>query len=233
MFLAPWLVLAALLGGDPSAGSGGAAPARQVVDRIVAILDNRPLLLSELEFEARVALIQQGGVLAASAALSDEDLASALEWAIGQRLALAEADRLQVFDVDAPDVAKELKSFEVQMAGPRKLAAFLASQEATQSQLSAVLQRGLRVQRFLDTKVKLSSRVTEEDVARYYAIHAGELGGQPYERLREGIKAQLARERSRTMTKKQLDDLRAKADVRIVAPFARQPAAPDGAPTKP
>lgn len=229
MSCAPWLVMAALLGGDPSAtpGADAGASGREVVDRIAAIVDNRPLLLSELEFEARVALIQQGGVLAVSAPLSDDDLASALEWAIGQRLALSEAERLQVFDVEAADVAKALKSFEVQIAGPRRLAAFLASQEATEGQLAAVLQRDLRVQRFLESKVKLAARPTEEDVQRFFAVHAGELGGQPYDKVREGIRAQLVRERSRTMTKKQLDDLRAKAEVRIVAPFGRRPAAPD------
>ncbi len=239
MLLAPWLVAAALLGAEPTAAAEKAppdvaAPARQVIDRIVAILDNRPLLLSELEFEARVALIQQGGVLAATAPLSDEDLASALDWAIGQRLALAEADRLQVLDVDAADVAKALKEFQVQIAGPRRLAAFLASQEATEAQLAAVLQRDLRVSRFLDSKVKLSVRVTEEDLTRFYALHAHELGGQPYKDVREGIKNQLTRERYRTLAKKQLEDLRAKADVRIVAPFAQRPAASaDPAPARP
>ncbi|MGC4113861.1 MAG: hypothetical protein QM765_04240 [Myxococcales bacterium] len=199
----------------------------------MAILDNRPLLLSELEFEARVALIQQGGTRAASAALSDEDLASALDWAIGQRLALAEATRLQVFDVDAAEVAKAVKQFEVQIAGPSKVEAFLAAQEATPGQLAAVLQRGLRVSRFLDTKVKLSARVTEEDMSRFYALHASELGDQPYDRVRDGIKTQLMRERYRVLAKKLLDDLRAKADVRIVAPFAQQASSPDPGAARP
>jgi len=219
--LAPLLVLAALCGADaPDAG----APPRQVIDRVVAIFDRQPLLLSELEFEARIALIQQGGVLAASAPLSDDDLAAALEWSIEQRLLLTEAERLRAFEIDDATFAKTLNSFVEKISGPKALETFLASQEATASQLSAVLLRSARVARFLDSRMGLS-RVTEEELSRWYAAHASELGGQPYEKVKDGIKAQLNRERYRTVIKKQLDDLRAKSDVRIVAPFGKRPAA--------
>lgn len=219
--LAPWLVLAALCGADaPDAG----APARQVIDRIVAIVERQPLLLSDLEFEARIALIQQGGALAVSAPLGDDDLAAALEWSIEQRLLLTEAERLRAFELDEATAARTYKSFVEKIAGPRKLEAFLASQEATESQLTAVLLRSARVARFLDSKMGLS-RVTEEELTRWYAAHASELGGQPYEKMREGIRTRLTRERYRTLVKKQLDDLRSKADVRIVAPFGKRPAA--------
>lgn len=221
------LALALALAVSPDGGSAAPAGGRQIIDRIVAIVDGRPLLLSELELEARIALIQQGGVAAATAALGDDDLAAALEWAIGQRLALAEAERLQVFDVDDAELAKALRAFEARFASPRHLQAFLAAREASNNQLAAVLLRDLRVSRFLDSKVKLSARVTEEDLQRYYAAHADELGGQPYERVRDGIKGQLTRERYRTLAKKQLEDLRAKAEVRTVAPFARR-APPSG-----
>ncbi|MBI5547144.1 MAG: hypothetical protein HY901_24960, partial [Deltaproteobacteria bacterium] len=217
-------LVAVLAASAPDAGTHGP----QVIDRIVAIVERRPLLLSELEFEARIALIQQGGTGAATAPLTDEDLAAALEWAIGQRLALAEAERLQVFDVEESEVTKALKAFQARFASDKQLLAFLDSQEATQEQLAAVLLRELRVSRFLDSKVKLSARASEEELRRYYAGHVQELGGRPYEQVRDSIKAQLTRERYVVLAGKQLDELRARADVRTVAPFARPSEPPNG-----
>ena len=225
-----WLLLAALLGADPAdAGS----PQRQILDRIVAVIDRRPLVLSELELEGRVELIQQGGVQAATEALSDDDLAAALEWAIGQRLALAEADRLQVFDVEEADVIKAFRAFEAQIGGPEALRAFLERQEASQGQIAVILLRDLRVSRFLDSKVKLSARVTEDDLRSFYSAHAGELGGLPYEQVRDTLKARLTRERYRALAQKQLAALRAKADVRVVAPFGRKADEADRTPARP
>ena len=108
--------------------------------------------------------------------------------------------------------------------------AFLESQEATEEELASILRRDLRVTRFLASKVPFAARVTEPDVRRYWTTHA-ELAEQPYERVREAIYAQLTRERYRTLpaARKQLEDQRAKADVRTVTSFAPAPPPPGGA----
>lgn len=224
----PWpslvfTVLATMLAAAPVGKPAPLPPGRRVVDRVVAIVGQQPLLLSELELETRIALIQKGGTAAAGAPLTDTDLAAALEWAIGQRLAFAEAERLQVFEVDDADVAKAVEAFEARFPTPAALRAFLESQEATPGEVAAVLRRDLRVARFLESKVKLSARVTEDELRRYWSDHATELEGLPYERVRDAIKAQLTRERYQTLTRKELETLRAKADVRIVAAFGSPP----------
>ena len=237
----PFSLLLALLATQAPDASASAAPRAGLVDRVVAIIDKRPMLLSELEFEARVEAIQHGGLEAATAPLSDEVLAAALDLAIGRRLALAEADRLQVFETgdavaaQAADkaAAKALQAFKKLFKSDKQLLAFLDGQEASPEELAALLQRNERVTHFIDTKVRFRARLTDEDARRYWAAHASELGAAPFEDLRGAILEKLTRERYQVLTRKVLDELRAKADVRVVAPFAQQGFDAGGPPSVP
>jgi len=226
MLAAPLALAALLAAAAPDAGTGQG----RVLDRIVAIVDRQPLTLSQLELEARVAFIANGGTDAATAPLGDRDLASALELAIDQRLVLAEADRLRVYDVDDAAVASALKDFQARLHGDKQFRAFLDSQETTAEEVAAILRRALRVSRFLDSKIKLASHASEDDLRRYFAAHASELGDLPYDRQRDTIRALITRERKEALTRKQLDELRARADVRTVIPFATGPAGDAGTP---
>ncbi len=57
-----------------------------VIDRAVAVVDGQLITLSELEFEARVGLIQRGGTRGAEDPLNDEARRSALQLSIVERL---------------------------------------------------------------------------------------------------------------------------------------------------
>ncbi len=211
----------ALLPASSPAQLASAQPAaeRKVIDRVVAVVNKEPLLLSELMLEARVVLINQGGVLAAQAELADAELASALEYSIGQRLAWAEADRLQVFAVDEEEVARALNELAGHFPSRAKYQAFLQQQEASEDQLAAILRRQLRVARYLDSRVKLAARVSEEELRRFYQEHQDDFVGQGFSQVREGIKAALTRDRYRQLAKRLMDELRARAEVRVVAHF--------------
>src|SRR5262245_46963115 len=100
------LVCAPALGaGEPS---GGAEPEGVVIDRMVAVIDGVPVTWSELDFEARVALVQRGAVRAATEPLDDKTLASALEYAISERLQSEEANKLQAWQVEPAEVETAL-----------------------------------------------------------------------------------------------------------------------------
>src|SRR5262245_14618602 len=83
----------------------------RVYDRAVALVEGRVLTQSELEFEARVALVQRGGVAAVTAELDAETLRNALDFAIGQRLQVFEAEKLRALPVDAKDVEAAVRAF--------------------------------------------------------------------------------------------------------------------------
>ena len=101
--LAGWLALvpAAVLGqGAQDRGVSAEAPPKlegRLIDQVVAVIEGQVLTQSELEFETRVAIVQQGGLQAAFDSLDEEALKGGLELAINLRLQVLSADRLEAF----------------------------------------------------------------------------------------------------------------------------------------
>ncbi|MBX7096309.1 MAG: SurA N-terminal domain-containing protein [Myxococcaceae bacterium] len=197
------------------AGASGAAP--RLLDEAVAIVNGRVVTRSELDFEARVLLVRSGGVAAADAELDDALLAKVLDAVIGERLELAEAEKLKAWRVDPEDVQSALEAFKSRFVTRAQFDAFLERHEATAGELGALLERSLRVQRAFDGKLRLRSQVTE---AEALATQAGrpDLEGLALEPLR----AKLAQERYVTLVEQELKGLRKPGVVRLLGPFARR-----------
>ena len=200
------------------------APPSRVIDRVVAWVAGHVITLSELEFEARVAIIQRGGLEAADAPLDDPALRAALELAVAERLETDAADRLQVFNLEESEVDSALSDFKSKFQTRAELAAFLARHEADEQQLAAVLARRLRSEKIVDSKVSLKARVSDAEMRLYYDAHRLELGGS-YEQARAAIRTKLLRERYAQLAREEMEQIRKGADVRMIAPFARDGAA--------
>jgi hypothetical protein len=192
----------------------------RILDQVVAVIENQVLTLSELDFEARVTLVLQGGVGAAERTLDDETRRRALELTINQRLLVMGADRLQAFAVDRSEVEARLRAFRERFQSEPELLGFLARNDADLGQLTSVLERNVRAERILDSRVRLRSQVSEVELRRYYQAHAAELGG-PYEAVRESLRKKLVRERYTELAAAEFAQVRAHARVRRVALFAR------------
>jgi len=186
----------------------------EVLDRVVAQVDGQVITLSDLRFEARVAMVERGGAALAETPLDEATLRSALELAIAQRAAGAEADRLGSFPLEASDVETRLKRFEGRFADHSAFERFLDASGADLSQLRDVLGRALRAERALDARVRLRAQVSEADVRR-----AWEAEGSPgsFEEARAALRDQLVRQRYEAAAREELAKLRAAAQVRIVA----------------
>ncbi len=217
-----WLLLAPLAVAQPTALQ---ATEGRILDQVVAVIEHQVLTQSELDFEARVTLVLQGGVGAAERPLDDETRKRALELTINQRLLVMAADRLQAFPADRSEVEARLRAFRERFASEPELLGFLARQDADLGQLTAVLERSVRAERILDSRVRLRSQVSEVDLRRYYQAHATELGG-PYEAVRESLRKKLVRERYTELAAAEFAQVRAHARVRRVAPFAREEVRP-------
>ncbi len=193
---------------------GGAVASAEVLDRVVAQVDGQVITLSDLRFEARVAMVERGGASLAETPLDEATLRSALELAIAQRAAGAEADRLGSFPLEASDVEARLQRFEARFANHAAFQRFLDASGADVSQLREVLGRALRAERALDARVRLRAQVSEADVRR-----AWEAEGSPgsFEQARAALHEQLVRQRYEAAARDELAKLRAAAQVRIVA----------------
>lgn len=225
-----WFGWAALAAGLlPLLAAAEPPPRGKVLDRAIALVEGRVITLSELEFEARVALIQAGGREAATAQLDEAALRAALEQSIGQRLETSEAEKLQAYPVEEAEVEAALRAFEARFADePGGFERFLAQCEADRQELATVLYRQLRAAKLLDSKLRLRAQVTEADLRRYYELHLAR-GGPPFEEIKAALRQKLVAERMAALTAAELAHIRRGADVRVIAPFARAtPDLPDG-----
>jgi hypothetical protein len=208
--------LALLLAAAPLAA---AAAGGLVLERVVAVVRNpasaapRPLTLTRLDEEARVALVGQGAAQAAFAPLDAAARRAALRWLLDQWLVADEATRLKVDEVPREEVQKALLGFRQRFADEASYRRFLAATEMSEGELQSILARGLRVQRFLDNRLGRGGRVTEEEVSRWLA---GQGAAAPTAAERDAARARLASERTQGQVKQILAELRSRADIRVL-----------------
>jgi hypothetical protein len=193
-----------------------------VVDRVVAVVEDALVTLSELTFEARVLLVQRAGPQAAQAPVDEALLRSVLELSIAQRLQVREAERLGAFALEQAERQALVDAFRARFPAPASLDAFLEAHGADVLQLGALLERGARAERALDSRLRVRVQVTEAEVRRHYERQAAALGGRPYTEVRERLRDELVRARSRAAAAEEVALLARGARIRRVAPFARE-----------
>jgi hypothetical protein len=204
-------------------------PAGRVVEQIVAVVRNpaagppRPITLTRLVEEARVALVGQGAMGAATAPLDPPALRAALRWLVDQWLVAEESARLGVDEVAREELADEQRRFRERFPDDGAYRRFLEAADLSEEELAVTLARGLRVQRYLDSRVGRSARVSDEELARALAERglSAEAPG-----AREAVRARLRDEKAAGQVRQILADLRSRADVRVLAADLREGAAP-------
>ncbi|MBJ6763955.1 hypothetical protein JGU66_24550 [Myxococcaceae bacterium JPH2] len=206
----------------PPASADSDRTENAVVDRVVAVIEGQVLTLSELDFEARVALVQQGAVQAASDPLDEETLRRSLDLAISQRLLVLTADRLQAFPVEPSDVETRLVAFQARLGGPEALRRFLALHDMDREGLAVAVARMLRAERILDSRVRIKAQASETEVRQYYDSHRAEFPGEYDQAARTAIRDRLVRARYNELAARVLAEARSAAQVRRVAAFARE-----------
>lgn len=209
--LVGWLCCSAVAWAQP----GASAPASVEYDRAVAAVEGRVITLSQLDFEARIILVNAGGVRAAVEPLDRAALESSLQVVIDQRLAVREADQLEAYPLEPGDLEKAIAAFRARFPGEQEFGEFLERHEASLDDLAVVLRRSLRAQRALDGKLRLKALVSESEAQRYQSEHP-ELKELPLEAVRQRLYA----ERFSVLVKVELKQARKTADVRLLGPFA-------------
>lgn len=187
----------------------------RVIDRAVASIEGRVIAWSQLDFEARVLLIDAGGVNAAFAPLDQQVLEASLKAVIDQRLAVLEADKLEAYPLDAGELEGAIARFRARFESEGRFADFLATYEADLNDLAEVLRRSLRAQKALEGKLRLRAQVTDAD-ARAHVLEHPELKTTPLEKVR----AMLVQKRFGELVREELAEQRRQNDVRLLGPFA-------------
>ena len=144
------------------------AASAQVVDRMVAVVNKRVVLESELDQTTRVECLMQGKPLEK---LTPADQASVLERLIDR--SLLEQQIMKGADVDPTpkDVAAQLKELRAQVpnsATDDGWTRLLTSYGLTQSDVEDYLASQFRILRFVDLRFRGLVRVDKNSVSSYY-----------------------------------------------------------------
>ena len=180
----------------------------------MALVDGRVLSWSQLDFEARVMLIDRGGVDAATAPLDASTLQNALDLAIAQRAATAEADKLNAYPVEPAEIDQRLRTFESRFPNAGAFQTFLRVHDADRAALAEVLARAIRTEKFIEGRVRLRSQVPESEVRKAWEADPG---GKSWEEARGPLRERMQRERAYVLAREALGQLRSSIPVRIVA----------------
>jgi hypothetical protein len=185
------------------------APA-ELIDRIVAAVNNEVITLSDLRQAVRFNEEMGGG------SRDRKDIeAETLEGLINKRLLLHEARRLSLTEVTEQDVSDEIGKVRTRLGSDKAFQDFLQRMEMTLEQLGRMLGERLLVERFVEKKVSLFVRVGRNEARNYFDGHPEEFKGKRFLEASKTIIALLSEEKTGQQITHYLADLRNKADIRI------------------
>ena len=185
------------------------SPARaELVDRLVASVNNEVITLSELE-RAVGFNVAFGG--------KDEDKlrTETLEGLINRHLLLQEAYRLKFVEVSDQDINAEIEKLKIRLGSDNAFAGFLARLDMTREQLGRMLGERLLVEKFIEKKIGLYVRVSREEALDYFNSHAAEFKGKRFQEVQKTITAALTDHKLEQQIAQYVAELRSKADIRL------------------
>jgi hypothetical protein len=200
------LSLALLLAAATAAGDD-AAPQRRVVERVLAVVDGRPLLLSEVRAIEEVRVLGR---------------AQALEASIDERLMYEEAVRLPQATLSESDAEQALQALvETRPALEARL---------PRAELHRLIRRQATILRYVEFRFRPQVRIREEELrAAWNEEYRGEPEGPPFEEAAPALRARLERRALDERIEEWVRDLRSRAEVRYVeGPGSPPPASPEG-----
>lgn len=211
-------------GNAPPAGAAAApaAPVRTpapatLVDRVVAVVDEDPILDSDIERVVRLGLLP--AVAAESVA---EERRRALDLAIEQKLRLHEVDRFGFEETPLALLDRQMEEVRSRFPAEEAFRAELARLGLDETALRQLLARQLSVLAYVEERLGPRVFVSVDDIGRYYneellpelkksGVGPAEL--PTLESVRESIRAVLRERRLNEEIDRWTADLRGKADV--------------------
>ncbi|HXY41544.1 MAG TPA: hypothetical protein VEQ10_17845 [Vicinamibacteria bacterium] len=181
---------------EPGAPAASAAAANEIVERVMAVVDSRPLLLSDVR------------ALALVRGLGESD---ALEEAIAEQLMYTEASRLPEAEVGSEDETAALALLVQREPAVRE--------RVPEPQLRRLVHRQIAILRYVEFRFRPQVRISDEQVRREWeAQEVGRPAGLALEDAQDAIRARLERRALDERVEAWVGELRARADVRVVPP---------------
>jgi hypothetical protein len=214
LLLATSLALPARTGAEPT-----------TVDRLLASVDEDPILLSDLERALELGLVEGARSEESPTALHRR----LLEELIDQRLRFHEVDRYGLSQIDVEAIRQATEQIRSRFADEATYQAHLAVLGLNEDAVTQLVARQLAVWAYVDTRLAARVLVGLEEIRGYYEgelVPKLEVDGAPVpplEEVRETIRELLRQRRLNEELARWTDELEAKADV---VRYSLEPARP-------
>ena len=205
----------------------------QVVDMVVAQVDNRIITLSELLAETRLVLLRQAGPeQARTAAINRPLLMAVLRSIVARNLLLSEAKRLNLSKLSEDEIRLALRNLRELFANRGEYVRFLerfgfsigtealsAASAPIPPLLMDIVRSEIEVERFVNLRIHSSLVVSEDDIRECYLDQIDVFGGQALNLVRERIAQTIKGFRAEQRLVKLVNQLRQKTKVKFTSNF--------------
>ncbi len=182
------------------------AAAQELLDRVVARVDGETILLSDVR-------------AASGLRLADAEAARAVEQVIERRMILAEVARFSPPEPEA--AAVEAETVRLMAAAGAGLPALMAAAGLTDEGIGAMARDTLRIQAYLDQRFGVGVPVNDEQARQFYDEHPATFTRdgrvRPFAEVADDARREASADRRRLAVEQWVRDLRARAEVVIVA----------------
>lgn len=185
-----------------------------LIDRVVAVVDEDPILASDLDRVVALRLYERGEGESEAAFRR-----RVLDMMIEDRLRFHELDRFGFEQVPVDEIERQVARIQERFGGPEALARQLAALEMTIESLRQLVTRQLLVLNYVEERLGARVFVTPEDIQSYYdrtltpeAARHGQ-APPPLDDVREQIRELLRQQKLNDEIDRWTEELRREADV--------------------
>jgi len=181
----------------------------ELIDRVVAAVNNEVITLSELR--QAVAFNTALGGKGNGRRLEMETL----QGIINRRLLLQEAYRLKVGEVSEQEITAEVNRMRQRFGTEDAFREFLARTDLNDAQLTKLVGERLLVERFVEKKIGLFARVGRDEVQAYINEHPGEFKDKRFAEVQKQVTAYLSLQKVGQQLDQYVEELRSRTFIRI------------------
>jgi hypothetical protein len=188
------------------------------VDRVAAVIDRQVLAVSEVGQMAEIRFFPRRG-----GESEDDYRRSVLDALIAQALRFRDVERFGAQDIPRDSIEARIAEMQKRFPSPAAFDAALARAELTLDEVHALVKRQLQVEAYIQERFSPLIFVSSEEIEQYYGgtwsqqRRARGLPVPPLAEVREEIRALLKSSRLQEEIEKWTTQLRARANVDILA----------------
>jgi hypothetical protein len=185
----------------------------QVIDRVVAVVASAPITLSDVTAAIRFGLVPT----APNASQSDDAPLNSL---IDRQLQLIEVNRYVPPEPPASQIDAQIAQIRARFENAAAFDRALIETGLSLDQLRANVRDTLRIQSYIQQRFGGNYEPAEDELSRYYRAHEADFTANgvlaPFDRVRQDVRRRLVAERTDTLVRSWIADLRRRSDVTIL-----------------